>query len=685
MTADLSRLFRPRSIAVIGGGAWGRNVIEQSQRMGFTGDIWPVHPKAPDMAGLPCFSDIDDLPAAPDASFIAVNRFATVDIVAKLNAMGAGGAVCFASGFQEASVEDPQAAELAQNLNAAAGDMPILGPNCYGFINYLDGALLWPDQHGGERVDRGVAIITQSSNIAISLTMQRRALPIAYIATVGNQSQQSLSSIGANLLADPRVTALGLHIEGIGDIRDFEALARLARKLDKPIVAVKVGKSEQARAATVSHTASLAGQDAGAQALLDRLGISRVGSLPALLETLKLLHVSGPLNSNSIASISCSGGEAALIADMAVGRKVEFAPLSQKQHAGLSAALGSRVTLANPLDYHTYIWDDVEAMTAAFSAMMTDDVALTLVIVDFPRADICDRDAWMCTLSATIAAAKQSHGVVGMVASLPENMPEDIARQLINGGVVPLMGLSEALVAAQAASRNVDADTGPWDDILLPHSARASHDMETLEEFAAKRNLQQHGVNVPNSVLAASPQLAVDAAHNIGFPVVLKGLGIAHKTEAGAVSVNLGSSEAVLQAAKKMLCDRFLVEKMLTGTVAELLVGVVHDPAHGFVLTLGAGGVLTELLQDSVSLLIPARRADVGRALEQLRVYKLLRGYRGGPAANMTAILDAVMAVQSLVRANAATLEEIEINPLLCSANDAVAADALIRSTKEQQ
>src|SRR6056297_1386082 len=183
MRRDLSRLLRPRSIAVIGGGAWCANVVEQCRKMGFDGAIWPVHPTRAALAGVPAFARIEDVPGVPDAAFIGVNRHATVDIVGYLAGIGAGGAVCFASGFREAQAETGDGAGLQDQLLQAAGEMPILGPNCYGLINYLDGALLWPDQHGGQRCDRGVAIVTQSSNIAINLTMQARGLPIAYVMT----------------------------------------------------------------------------------------------------------------------------------------------------------------------------------------------------------------------------------------------------------------------------------------------------------------------------------------------------------------------------------------------------------------------------------------------------------------------------------------------------------------------
>lgn len=675
---DLSRLFRPRSIAVIGGGAWCRSVIQQCRKMGFPGDIWPVHPKAAEVADLPAFASLAALPAAPDASFIGVNRLQTIEIVRELAIMGAGGAVCFASGFLEAEAEDDQGADLQRQLLTAAGDMPFLGPNCYGFINYLDGALLWPDQHGGIRTERGVALITQSSNMAINLTMQKRGLPLAYVVTAGNQAQTGIAAIGAALLDDSRVTALGMHIEGFGDLRAFERLARRAAELGKPIVALKVGKSTQAQAATISHTASLAGGDAGAQALLDRFGIPRLASLSDFLETLKLLHVCGPLPSNRIASISCSGGEASLAADTAVGRGIVFPPLNAQQKTDLRAALGPMVALANPLDYHTYIWRDTPAMTRAWAAMMDASLALTLLIVDFPRADRCDPSDWECTIQAALGAKAQTGANVAMVASLGELMPEDVAARLMAGGVVPINGLSEAISAAEAAAKCAAAP-----DLLrglAPLTLTAQPDNPRLiPEADAKARLTAHGVPVPKSIRAATAEEAARTAAKIGFPVVLKGEGIAHKTEAGAVVLNLTTAAAVEQAATAMPAASFLVEQMITGTIAELLIGVVRDPAHGFVLTLAAGGILTELLGDSTSLLTPSDPNQIAAALARLKIAKLLAGYRGKPAADTSAIVAAVMAVQDYVMKNAEGLAEVEINPLLCGPDFAIAADALLR------
>jgi acyl-CoA synthetase (NDP forming) len=623
---------------------------------------------------VPAYASIEHLPGIPDAVFIGVNRHATLDIVQYLNHIGAGGAVCFASGFSEAQAETGDGIDMQEKLLQVAGNMPILGPNCYGFINYLDGALLWPDQHGGVRCKSGVALLTQSSNIAINLTMQARGLPLAYVVTAGNQAQTGLADIGMGLLADDRVTALGLHIEGIGDLRAFEALAQKARRLGKPIVALKAGKSAQAQAAAISHTASLAGSDTGARALLKRLGIAQVNSLPELLETVKLLHFTGPLPSNQIVSMSCSGGEASLMADAGQGRDVAFPPLDRHQSKALRAALGPKVALANPLDYHTYIWTDTGAMAATFTAILKGDAAIGCLIVDFPRTDRCDAAVWDCVIPAAARASKAAAKPMALVATLPEAMPESVALEIIEAGLIPPLGLDDALTAIASAAYLGQPRAAP-EPLLHPVNGVNT---TLMNEARAKTALAEFGVDIPGSARAHSLASLKQASRNINFPQVLKAEGLAHKTESGGVVLGLNSTDDVLLAAQKMPVENFLVEEMITDAVAELLIGVLCDPAHGFVLTLASGGILTEIMADSTSLLLPATKSDITRALMRLRIAPVLGGYRGKPAADISAIVKAVLAVQAYVTAFSNRLGEVEINPLICTPSRAVAADALI-------
>ena len=671
--AGLGRLFRPKSVAVIGGGYWARSIIEQCRKIGFQGAIYPIHPMATDVDGIPVYRTLVDLPETPDAAFICVNRNATIDVVRELSQMRAGGAVCFASGFLESQAETQDGASLQAELVSAAGDMPIVGPNCYGFVNYLDQACLWPDQHGGIPVDSGVAIITQSSNIAINLSMHTRALPIAYLMTAGNQAKVSMADLARFVLADPRVTALGLHIEGLGDPNEFLQLAQEAHAMGKGIVVIKVGASDQAQAATISHTASLAGSAAGASAIFERLGIAQVQDLTTFMDALMLLHHVGPLHGDRVATISCSGGEAILMADLCQAVGVVFPNLLPNQRDALRAALGDKVALANPLDYHTYIWGDGAAMGRCYAAMMLGAQDATILVVDFPRADRCSQSAWDCVIEGVEYAHAQSDRVLILAASLAENMPEHVAERLGRLGVPCLNGLRESLEAVKAAAsvgQGIQNDQPLW-------IATQSDTSVSLSEAEAKAALAYSGLTVPTARVVSLDE--IDNQGDFPFPAVLKAQGVAHKSDEGGVVLNLTSLDAVKSAAQNMGRDSFLMEQMITGAVCEILIGVVADPAHGFVLTLAAGGVMTEILKDSTPLVLPVTPQDVTQAFQRLKIAPILNGYRGQPAVDMTTLVDAVMSVQTYVQQNMNDVLEVEINPIIATPTTAIAVDALIR------
>lgn len=657
----LNRLLRPRHIAVLGAG-WALNVIEQCRKMGFQGPVWPVHPTKAEIGGLKAYATLADLPEAPDATFIGVNRFATIDVVADLAAMGAGGAICFASGWTEAG--EPG---LQEKLVAAAGDMPILGPNCYGVINYLDGALLWPDQHGGVPVTSGVALVSQSSNIVINLGMQQRGLPVAYVACLGNAAVVGLAELTGALLDDPRVTAVGLYIEGIDDAPAFAALAEKARAMGKGVVAIKSGKTELSRTAAASHTASLAGGGAASSAFLRQIGVAEVNTPSELIETLKIFHVHGPRIGTRICSLSCSGGEAGLVADLAAPYGIDFPPVPQATHDRLFAVLGEIPTISNPLDYHTFIWGDGPKTTEVFSAML-DAYDAGIYIIDSPRADRCDPSGYDPAFRAIIEAQKATGKIAFPVASMAENFGEGRVQAMMAGGVCALLGLETALASVKAAQ------TAPGVAGWRPVVALPPRETLFLSEAEGKALLATAGVAVPRSVTGAT-LAEVAGKVRFGAPYVLKGLGFAHKTEAGAVRLGLTSLEG--QAAMPGATG-YLVEEMVTGAVAEVLLGLRRDPVYGITLTVGMGGVTAEVLADTVTLVLPVSEAQVLEAAKGLRLWPLLDGYRGRPKADMASVAAMAVRLGGLMLADE-SLEEIEINPVMVREMGAVAVDALVR------
>jgi len=680
--ARFARLLDPRSIAVFGG-AQAQEVIRQCDLMGYDGEIWPVHPKKDEIMGRAVYRSVDELPGSPDAAYVGVNRNLTIDIIRGLSALDAGGAVSYATGFAEAGEEG---SELTRRLLEACGDMVLVGPNCYGLLNYVSGAMLWPDQQGGKRVERGVAVITASSNVGFNLTMQRRGLPIAYMVSLGNRLKLDLHDAIELFARQERVTAIGLYLEALPDPETFQRAVDVARSLGKPIVAIKTGRSQVAQQVVMSHTASLAGSDELADAMFARLGVARVGSLEALVEALKVLHVLGPLRGGRIAAMSTSGGDLTLLAD-ALKPGLSLPPLSPQAAARLRTVVHERVVPANPFDYQMFSWDDDEANAAIFGALLSDGFDVALCLLDYPRGDKCDQSTWGGAERGFVRAAEATGTKGAVMATFSDTCSEDVADRLMQDGVAMLAGIDDGVAAVKAACDVGAAWARPPAAPLLCAAEPAGPAAAPLDEAVSKALLAAHGVPVPASRVVRSAEEAVAAAEELGFPVVVKALGVAHKSDVGGVRLDLRSAEEVAAALDLMagLSAAYLVERMIEGAVTELIVGVARDPQFGPYLVVGGGGILVELMKDSASLLLPVTREDVLEALGALQCAPLLNCFRGCPQADLNAAADVVMAVATMVEKDPAAVAELDINPLLVleQGKGAVAADAFVRLHEE--
>ncbi len=674
MVADqlLSRTLNPRSVALFGASP-AQSVIEQCQKLGFTGQLWPVHPTRESIAGVKCYRSTADLPSAPDVAFVAVNRNATIDVVKQLAKLGAGGAVCYASGFAESGTQlDVNGAELQQRLIEVAGEMPLLGPNCYGYINALDGVALWPDQHGCKPESFGAAIVSQSGNVGLNLTLQQRGLNLAYMVTVGNQAVTGVEDCLEVFINDSRVTSIGLFIEAIVDPVRFARLAHYAAQRDLRIVALQTGRSETGALIAASHTASLAGRRRAYEALFARCGVAMVNSPTELIETLKLLNQGGALTGNRLVSLSCSGGEASLVADLSEQTSLRFEPFSNEQHQRISATLTELVTVGNPFDYHTFMWGDRVATANTFAEVMNGPQDATLLILDTPPRDDQPSDSWtVAAQSLGDAAAKTNkRGVV--VATIPECVTADVLVAARSANMTLLQGLQESLAALDAAA---------WLGLNLPGEVPAKvvapRATKLIDEAEAKSMLSRNGVAVPVGARSQRDEL-VSTANRVGYPITLKGLGLAHKSESGAVRVGITDADQLIAAANAMPKEisEFLVEQTVTNIVAEVLVGVRRDAPVGWLVTLGAGGVFTELWRDTMCLLAPATNAEISQALQKLRIAPLLNGFRGKPAANIDALVELIQKLIGATLNNG--LVEVELNPVLVTPKSAIAVDALM-------
>ena len=700
---NLLRFLKPRSVAFVGGRA-AQHYLRNCREFGFGGELYYVNPKLDgeppeDMAGVTCVASLADLSTPPDATFLAVSAELSLGYVAELATMGAGGVVCYAAGFAEVG---DQGRQQQQALIDAAGDaLAVLGPNCYGFLNAVDQVALWVGRPSLEPVPRGVAIVSQSGALAETITMGSRTLPTSFAISAGNQAVIAVEDLIEAFLEMPDVTAIALYIEALNDLQRFSRAALRALERQIPIIAIKSGTSSLGANVAIGHTGSLGGADKLYHTLFERLGIVRVETVTQLVETSKMLSISGVPAGSRMAATAASGGDMAMTADAGERLGIEFPPLDSAQYDTIRALLPDFATVANPLDYTLGGWGRPDVQRVICEELAGGNVDVMIHMLEYPTLDTdgsgFDPDYRTCdyVIDALIAARETSGKPVVAVSQMGENLPEHARDRLAANGVAPLQGHGDAMQAIAhgiwyGRQRKFILSQPPESRLLsaveaVAPDAAAGHDPHS--EWQAKQMLAGIAIAVPPGALATADKVA-EVSNDIGYPVVIKAAGaiIAHKTEAGAVAVGLENAAEVQQAADDMArrlpeaAGSFLVEKMIGGPVAELIVAVGRDPQFGAYLTLGSGGILVELAQDSATLLLPVTRDEIGRAIAGLRVAILLDGHRGRPPGDMDALIDTIFAVAQYAEDQGAALRELEINPLFVMARgDGVyAIDALI-------
>ena len=678
--ANLSRLISPKSIAVVGNRG-ADFAIRESKKLGYNHKIWAIHPTLDFLEGIKCYRDIKDLPEVPDATFIAVNAESAIDIIADLKSIGGGGAVLYASGFGEVG---EKGIKRNQRLLEAADGMPVIGPNCYGFINSLDRVALWPDVHGCEAVSSGVAIITQSGNIGLNITMQSIGLPIAYMFTLGNQTNTNIADIIHAMLDDNRVSAIGLHIEGISDIKSFEIAAQRAINKKIPIVAIKSGRTDASAKIALSHTSSMTGSDQLFSVFFERLGIARVNTVPEFLETLKLLSIIGVIDHNGVASMSCSGGEAGMMADLIDGLDINFPSLDDLHKERVKLALNDFVEVDNPLDYHTFIWGDRKRTSECFKQMISGNFAATMLLLDWPRTQESEQKEWDLTLLALSDAISGTGEKAIVLASIADCMPKRIIKKCQKYGIAPMIGMDICLKALNHSYRiGLAFETSSMQSIEILRSLSHPSKISNLTEFEGKKLLKKYDVPIPDGEIVTSTSEALMAAEKIHYPLTLKvsNADLAHKTELGAVLLDINDPIVLEKACQDLfkIGPSLLLEKMVQDSVTELIIGMANDPIFGKYIIIGSGGILVELFKDTIPLLFPVSREDVSLALSQLKVFPIIKGFRNNPEGDIEAIINCVMSVVKLINEN--DIIELDINPLLVlkRGNGVIAVDALIK------
>lgn len=690
---NLKRLLAPKHVAMVGGRG-NETAIHMLRAAGFRGEVWPVHPSHRQITGLDVFASVRDLPEPPDATFLNIPARAMTAIVRDLANMGAGGAVGYSAGFAELG---DTGREAQRALVEAAGNLALIGPNSNGLLNTLDGLALWAIQsHSPPRLEKGVAILSSSGGVLVNYAANQRSVHSGVMIAVGNQAVTGFANMIDLLADDPRIEAIGLFAEDLGDPVHFSRAAEHAARQGVPIVALKTGRTARSAALAATHSGAMIAPDDMIEALFQRCGVIRVDSLPEFDETLKMLTVPIMPKGRKIAALTIAGGEKALLLDAAERTRLEFSDISASACESLEQQIPEFASVSNPFDFNPhYTGTDVLAMDnrasleKCFETVLADgfDIGLLLVTIrSKPEGGEGDRSTLFTETVNAFTSVCQRLDIPGSVLSvMPEHLPFQWREKLISDGIAPLMGLNEGVKAIDnAIGRSERRARLLSDEIALPKDEVRAGARTLVDEASAKSVLGALGLPLPPSRIAANIEEALNAAEEIGFPVVLKVLDpvIAHKAKAGGVILSLTSGDevraAVRSISKALECRggplrKLLVERMVQGAKKEVIIGIKHEPGFGHALVLGSGGVEVESLDRPDMILLPASAESLASFVFSARVLS------GASEETRQAVLRAAQAAVAYWKDHRRQLLGMDINPLIIDRDGGVTAvDALL-------
>ena len=688
---NLKNLLNPRSIVFIGGQHLARS-IDMCRNAGFCGDIQVVNPKYESIGGIPCIPSIMELPSAPDAAFIALSPERSIEAVRQLSQINVKAAIVHASGFGERGGEFR---EVESRLIEAAGDMAVLGPNTNGMVNNFDGIAMWGDNNHCERVHGpGVAVISQSGAFLFGIINVEQAYPMGYAIGIGNQLVISSADAIHAVLDDPRVRSIGLYLEGLTDgIGLSQALAR-ALQQNVPVVLLRGGGTPESAVASMSHTGNMAIPNDFWNALVERYGLLEVRSPKQLVETTKLIAVSGVPKGPRCFIATYSGAACTLLTEQGPEHGLQFPLVSEENRARVRDTLPENVNITNPFDLNLP-WESKNKVcldNAASIARCLLDVSENAFdsiafLFDIPRSGNGLDEPWLPTVEAMIEVRRQS-GLPCIVASImPEGVEAKHRHRLLQNGVSPLSGLTEFLEAFGVATqyqqrREIIMSAGSVPDDLIAMQPAASTMMHN--EWDSKQALTKYGLQFPQR-WAGPVEHAIDAAENIGFPVAVKLLSdtVAHKAKVGGVQLNLTDQAQFQTAIENMRFNlakndielrEVLVEAMIKSPVTELIIGIKRHEQLGLALLIGKGGVEVEKERAYLLLLLPARSREYVAALKRICPELTNR--------STDKVVEVISGVADFAIDHAESLLELDINPVIIDIDGGVTAvDALLVTT----
>ncbi|MEY9872253.1 acyl-CoA synthetase (NDP forming) [Streptacidiphilus sp. MAP12-33] len=694
---ELDRFFRPAAVAVIGAsdtpGRPNTGITRQlrawSERVGAR--MYPVNPGRDEVDGLPCYPDLAAIPADPDADPIDLAVILLADpaaVVPQLIEAKVKYAVAFASGFAETGESGREAQRHLERLvTEAPTGLRLLGPN-----TNLNAFERFRDDLTGP----AIALITQSGHQGRPLfTLQELGIRLSHWAPTGNEADLEVADFVQWFADQPEIGAIAAYIEGIKDGRAFLLAADHAARRGVPVVAVKVGRTDEGARMAQSHTGKLTGADDVVDAAFRQFGVIRVDGLDELQDTAALLARAKAPRAPGVVVYSISGGTGAHLADMASAAGLTLPRLSEAKQDELHQWIPEYLSVANPIDNGGHPVGDWRGRKILDAILDDPDVGVLICPITGPFPPMSDKLA-----RDLVEVAETTDKLVCVIWGSPVGTEAAYRETLLGSSRVAVFRTFGNCVRAVAAYLEHHAFAGgyrsPFDDAPREPCAgkakaqRLLHEGEKLSEFAAKQLLRCYGIRVPREQLVTSAAGAVRAAGVVGYPVVLKGSapGVAHKTELGLVKVGLTSASQVREAFRELTenaraggiprLDGVLVCQMVEAGV-EMVVGVTDDPVFGPVVTVGMGGVFVEVLRDTTVLVPPFGPADVRRALDRLRCRPLLDGVRGLPPMDVDALVEVVLRVQRMALDLGDQLTELDINPLVVleRGKGVVALDAL--------
>jgi acetate---CoA ligase (ADP-forming) len=687
-TLDLARLLAPTSIAVVGAnerpGSYGSQVLLNLRAIGYGGEVWGVNPGRESALGFPCVSSVSELPVAADAVVVAIPAAGVPEVIDGAGARGCGGAVVISAGFAEVA----SGRGLQDKLEAAAlrHSLPVCGPNCNGIVGMWGHYALWGDALAPHEDPGHVVLISQSGNVAVNALATRRGLRFHTVIASGNQAVLSAADYLACVAGVDDVASVALYLEDDGDRSLCDALAACA-DAGVRVAVLKVGTSAAGARAAAAHSAALTGDQRVFRSLVEEAGAAWAADVHELLELAKTFAVPSRPAGRGLAIMTCSGGDSAQGADEATRLGMELSALAPDTSERLRTLLPPAATVGNPIDYTAMIWGEVETL-AELVAVVGADPAIDQVLVFYdqpPGLEGPPEESWRAVREGIIGGAARSPVPTIVASTLPELLDDAAAWRFIRSGIPAVAGLRTGLVCAAALM------TSPGNPERLREIADAARrvarppaqlEAEWLSEHASKALLRGAGVPVVEGRLVTDEHDAVHALTELGGATVLKlsAASIQHKSELGAVVLDLRTEPGVRDAYATIAAlavthrGEVLAERMEEPAV-ELLVAARRDGVVPF-LTIGLGGIWTELLDDVAVIPLPATPERAERAVRSLRGARVLFGGRGREA------LDVQAAATLAARIGEVLLERelalIECNPVLVKSHGALVLDALV-------